>query len=344
MSVEHLIESWLPVIATLVIFSLLIWLANWLLFTRFKSPGNENTFARQLMMLLLTLVTVVAVVITLPISESTETQVLSLIGLVLSGLLAFSSTTIFSNLMAGAMMRFTQPFRTGDFIRVKEHFGRVTERGVFDCEVQTENRELIAIPNSLLITNSITVIRSSGTIVSVSLSLGYDIHHSKIETLLIQAAEQVGLEDPFVHITELGNFSVTYKISGLLLDVKNLLTTRSKLYSHVLDCLHDSDIEIMSPTFVSQHAGPDVERKIAPSPKIRKSEDKIVAEDIVFDKAERAEQQEKAKTELVGQLAELKQQHADAEKEQKTALEGQIKQLEEEINHLKKPSNEEEEQ
>lgn len=340
MSVQQLIENWLPVIATLVIFALLISLANWLLFTRFKNPGNENVFTRQLLMLLLTLMAIVAVVVTLPISEGTETQILSLIGLVLSGLLAFSSTTIFSNLMAGAMMRFTQPFRTGDFIRVQQHFGRVTERGLFDCEIQTENRELITIPNSLLIHNAITVIRSSGTIVSVSLSLGYDIHHSKIEKLLKQAAEQVGLEDPFVHITELGNFSVTYKISGLLLDVKNVLTTRSNLYCHVLDCLHNNDIEIMSPTFVSQHAGPDVERKIAPSPKRQKTSTQTVAEDIVFDKAEQAEQQEKQKSELVIQLDELKQRLSAADKADKTAIEQQILNLEEQLKQIKQPLEE----
>ena len=55
-------------------------------------------------------------------------------------------------------------FRSGDFIRVKEYFGRVTERGLLDTEIQTETRELISIPNAFLISNPVQVIRSSGTI------------------------------------------------------------------------------------------------------------------------------------------------------------------------------------
>lgn len=72
-------------------------------------------------------------------------------------MLAFSSTTMFSNIIAGNMMRFTRPFITGDFIRVNDYAGRVTERGLFDCEIQTENRELIVIPNNFLINNPVTV-------------------------------------------------------------------------------------------------------------------------------------------------------------------------------------------
>jgi small-conductance mechanosensitive channel len=246
---NNFIGDWLPVVITLIIFGLLTWLVQAVFFNKLKHTGDENIFARQLGMLTLMLVGLITVVIMLPVSESLELQILSLIGLVLSGLLAFSSTTLFSNLMAGALMRFTQPFRTGDFISFDTFFGRVTELGLFDCEIQTETRELVSIPNNLLINKPLSVIRRSGTIISVELSLGYDLHHSKIDALLLQAANQTGLEDPFVHVTQLGDFSVTYRVSGLLVETKNLLTARSNFHRHVLDCLHNNDIEIMSPTF-----------------------------------------------------------------------------------------------
>ncbi|MBC3764488.1 mechanosensitive ion channel domain-containing protein [Neptunicella marina] len=342
MNNELFIQQWLPVVATIVFFAFVLWIANWLLFKRNKNTSSNNSFARQFTMLLLCLITMVAIVITLPLSDSTETQVLGLVGLVLSGLLAFSSTTVFSNLVAGALMRFTQPFRTGDFVRVNDIFGRVTERGLFDCEVQTENRDLISIPNNLMINSPITVTRSSGTIVSVSLSLGYDIHHGKVEETLKQAALKTGLEEPYVHITELGNFSVTYKISGLLTDVKSLLTTRSNLYCNVLDYLHQQGIEIMSPTFVSQHAGEHVQKKI-PRSGLNVTDDasESVAEDIVFDKAEKAEQQEKSLTNLQARLEQLNQLLADADKEQKTALEKRIHNLKVRIDTIKSTPKEE---
>jgi small conductance mechanosensitive channel len=331
--------TWLPTVITLGFFTALHWIAHWFLFKRDVQKSHEHMFSRQLIMLVLILVAVVAVVVSLPISESSESQVLSLIGLLLSGLLAFSSTTIISNLVAGAVMRFTEPFKTGDYIRVKEVVGKVTERGLFDCEVQTENRELIAIPNNILINNAITTVRSSGTFISVTLSLGYDVHHSRISTLLKQAATEIGLQDPFVHVLELGNFAVTYKISGLLIDVKNLLTMRSNLHCQILDTLHENDIEIMSPSFMNQRKVSDEQPVLVKAPHKEKEQEQeqTVAEDIVFDKAEEAQQAEQEKQALVDKRAEVKEQLTQACGEQKEVLKGKLEKLESAIKAHSKP-------
>ena len=59
-------------------------------------------------------------------------------------------------------------FRPGDFVRVGERLGRVTERGLFHTEIQTEDRDLTTLPNLYLVTNPVTVVRASGTIVSTT--------------------------------------------------------------------------------------------------------------------------------------------------------------------------------
>ena len=327
-----LLIDWLPAITTLVIFSLLLSIANWALFKRVNT--TEHKFPRQLAMLLLSLVSVVALVISLPINESTKAQVLSLIGLLISGLLAFSSTTIFSNLMAGVMMRFTEPFRTGDFVHVQGYFGRVTERGLLDCELQTEDRDLISIPNNMMVNNAIKVVRSSGTITSLSLTLGYDVHHSQIETLLKKAATQVGLEEPFVYVTELGNFAVAYKIGGMLSDVKSLLTTRSNLHKAVLDSLHGAGIEIMSPSVMNQRKIDDSTPVIARPPAKKQRVDNGSAEQMMFDKAEEAEQKEKQQQSLKEQLDELQAELSEADKADKEAIKTKIAKLQTDIDAL----------
>jgi hypothetical protein len=68
----------------------------------------------------------------------------------------------------------------------------------FDAEIQAETRELVALPNAYLIGYPITTTRSSGAIVSTTLSLGFDIHHARAEPLLVKAAQQSGLADCFL--------------------------------------------------------------------------------------------------------------------------------------------------
>ncbi|MGC9450642.1 MAG: mechanosensitive ion channel family protein [Oceanipulchritudo sp.] len=330
-------RTFLPLVLTLVLVLALLWTANWLLLGRRPDLGNEKKIFRQLLMILLTLLGIVAVAVALPVEESTRNQVIAFIGLVVSGILAFSSTTIFANLMAGVMMRITRPFRAGDFVKVREFFGRVSERGLLDTEIQTETRELIAIPNTYLITNPVSVIRSSGTIVSASLSLGYDVHHSRIEPLLVEAAQASGLEDPYVHITEIGNFAVTYRINGMLRDVKSLLTARSSLLRAVLDTLHREEIEIVSPTFMNQRQlGAD--RLFVPPPLVATSpESPTQAEQMVFDKAEEAEKRELERLRLEKEIEELEKSLKEAGEELKSGLEERLRLKKAQLESLDNP-------
>jgi small-conductance mechanosensitive channel len=254
---------------------------------------------------------------------------IGLIGLLASGVFAFSSTSVIANLMAGILLRITKPFNIGDFIRVGDHFGRVAERGLFDTEIQSENRELIAVPNAFLITHPVSTTRSSGTIVSVTLSLGYDAHHSVVEPLLVKAAQECGLEEPFVHILELGDYSVTYRISGLLVEVKWLITARSTLCRKVLDVLHGEGIEIVSPAFMNQRRLAE-ERRILPTLREKgPAERPTVAEEVVFDKAEQAEQAEKEKQRLIAEIQHL-------ENALKEAPDGERKRIKEAVEENRK--------
>lgn len=318
------VGRYLPIAITLPAVVLALWLLHWLLLGKNKDLGGEKKFARQLVMLGLTIVGVVAVALALPVVESTRNQVIAFIGLVVSGILAFSSTTLFANLMGGLMMRITQPFRTGDFVRVGEYFGRVAERGLMDTEIQTEHRELISIPNTFLISRPVTVFRSSGTIVSASLSLGYDLHHARIEPLLMEAAQACGLEEPFVHIMKLGDTAVTYKVNGMLKETKSFLTAKSNLYAAVLDRLHRESIEIVSPAFMNQRPLGEEQRFIPQEISHHPAPSGSQAEKIVFDKADAAEAREFERESLKAEIKQLEEELKLAEGDKKERLQYQL--------------------
>ena len=141
-----------------------------------------------------------------------------------------------------------------------------------------------------MVTNPVTVVRSSGTIVSTAVSLGYDVPRQNIEALLLDAARSVDLKEPFVHIEDLGDFSVLFRVHGLLTEVKRLLSVRSQLRAAVLDHLHKGGIEIVSPNFMNQRVIPPGQTFI-PRPTNLKvdSSQTSIAEEVIFDKADEAE-------------------------------------------------------
>jgi len=332
----------IPLLVMMVSVALLLWGAHWLLIGRHTGLGSERKFTRQLMMLGLTVLGLLTIIFALPVSEGSRNNLLGLLGVLLSGVIAFSSTTIFANLAAGVLLRITKPFRTGDFIRISDYFGRVVERGLFDTEIQTETRELVALPNSYFVGNPVTTIRSSGTIISASLSLGYDLGHGKIETLLIEAAQTASLEEPFVHIVELGDFSVTYRVSGFLKEPKQLISARSKLYACILDTLHANDVEITSPTYMNQRQLNSEHKSVPkevepPTP----SQSNVAVEDIAFDKADQAEALENEKRSLLDLIEKTKTALKQiADQNEKSRLQDKINAAQERLKQIEEAEHE----
>lgn len=257
---------------------------------RARASVAGNQFRNQVIMIALTAVGLLVIILVIPMGDTMRGQVLGLIGILLSAAIALSSTTVLGNAIAGFMLNAVRSFRMGDFIRAGDHFGRVSERGLFHTEIQTEDRDLTTIPNLYLVTHPVTTVRSSGTIVSATVSIGYDVSRGRVEKLLCQAAERAELTDPFVHVLDLGNFAVTYRIAGFLAEVKHLLSARSRLRKRILDSLHDERIEIASPNLMtSRTAQPDHLFIPAPSRTTTPESPESAPEDLLFDKAEEAE-------------------------------------------------------
>lgn len=323
------LADWVP--ALIVLTGVIVTLTglHWWLLARRGELGNEARLPRQLLLAGMTLVGALFIVLALPISDTLRGQVLSLLGVVLTAVIGLSSTTFVANAMAGVMLRVVGQFRPGDFIRLNEQFGRVTERGLFHVEIQTEDRDLTTFPNLLLITHPLTVVHHSGTIVSAQVSLGYDIPRGTVESALCAAAEQAGLTDPFVQVVALQDFSVLYRIAGSLAEVKHLLTVRSNLRKAVMDVLHGQGLEIASPTLMNQRKLADDQRIAPPVAPAPRTETPTVNPDTpearVFDKAELAEAIAQTRQQIEQQLADGDDDHRlESTRAQLAELEAQL--------------------
>ncbi|MGB8223380.1 MAG: mechanosensitive ion channel family protein [Polyangiales bacterium] len=307
-SIPGVVRPWLPPLVTLLVGLVVVTVAHRLLIKR-KAPTSGSRISQQLLIAALAGIMVVAVILELPVGDAPRGQLLSLLGLLVTAAIALSSTTLLGNAMAGIMLRSIRNYKPGDFIIVEGHRGRVSELGLLRTEMQTEQRNLTTLPNLYLITTPVTVVRESGTFVSASVSLGYDVPRAEVETCLIAAAEAAGLTEPFVFVLELGDFSITYQAAGFLEEVKFLISAESKLRGCMLDALHEAGIEIVSPTFMNQRQLSADQRFIPqrrrPAPAAPESSGESRPEERMFDKAELAEFEAKLTQELKDVTEEL---------------------------------------
>ncbi len=287
-------------VVLLVSVGLLYWL------NKSTQEHDDRRYQKQLIGVLLGFCSLVAIVASLPVDESLRNQLLTLIGLVVTAILTLSSTNIAGNALAGLMLRSLGHFRPGDFVLVQDYFGRVTEQNLFHTEIQTEDRDLLALPNMFMAANPVKVIHATGTVVTASVSLGYDVHRQQAQSLLKIAGEEAGLTDVFVLITDLGDFAVHYRVYGFLSEVKTLISARSNLRCSMLDCLHSAGVEIVSPNFMNQRQVPEPVFPVDHHPPQSEEEQALSPEQTLFDKAERAQQLEDLKDNLRDIIDEIK--------------------------------------
>ena len=119
------IASWsLPLFATVALTASIYWVLS-------KTLSNQpnNRVYRQLSFVALVVVANIVLVLALPFENETQQQLLSLFGLVITAVIALSSTTFVSNAMAGI----TLPGRTL-FENIQEvppgHYVRFSSRGI----------------------------------------------------------------------------------------------------------------------------------------------------------------------------------------------------------------------
>jgi small-conductance mechanosensitive channel len=145
-------------VVTVLIIFLSFFVIKWI-FKRIEQEKEKSTITRQVIYVIIILLGALALAISLPIEKSLKNQIIGLIGIVLSAALAFSSTTLIGNALAGIMNANIKNFHLGDFIRIENNFGRVTKKGLFRTEIQTEDRNLTSLPNLYIANNPLKIIR-----------------------------------------------------------------------------------------------------------------------------------------------------------------------------------------
>ncbi|MDD3824231.1 MAG: mechanosensitive ion channel family protein [Sphaerochaetaceae bacterium] len=315
-----------------------------------KASGKSFPYHRQLVTFTIVLLGVFLAIGLLPIADEVKGQILSVLGILLSAVIALSSTTLVGNAMAGIMLRLMHEFRSGDFIEFDAWVGRVTDFGIFHTEMQLVTRDFVSLPNLMLVQRAVKVTRRGGTFINATVSIGYTVAHQEVEEALCDAATQVGLTDPFVFIEQLLDHAVIYRVFGLLEEFSERLSKTSDLHRAMLDTLHERGIEIASPALSDRRElssdTPHIPLRVKKETSEKGTE---TIERLAFDKADEAESLEQLRADvgkLDTSLQEVEESVADKE-EKKTAkarIERKKERLQQEIASREKRKKEKQEE
>jgi small-conductance mechanosensitive channel len=162
--------------------------------------------------------------------------------------------------MSGLVVVYSRALRVGDLIQVNGVKGVVTDIGGLATKIQTQNKIETTIPNSVIISNSIENFTrlndATGTLLSTTVTIGYDAPWRKVHEMLISSAlatHQIqSTPSPYVYQRALSDFYVEYQLFMHSNSPDIQIKILSELHQKIQDEFNRAGIQIMSPHFMIQ--------------------------------------------------------------------------------------------
>jgi len=204
------------------------------------------------------LIIAVAFVLILPNLPAAHSPAFRGVSIFVAVLVSLGSTAAVANMVGGVVLTYTRAFKIGDRVRIADTLGNVTEKTLFVTRIRTPKNVEIAIPNAMVLANHIINFsslarREPGLILHSTVTIGYDIPQETVRELLIaaaQATEKIEPDpEPFVLITSLDDFYLSYEVNAYTRQAQKMSTTYSDLHGHIVDNFNQAGIEIMSPHY-----------------------------------------------------------------------------------------------
>jgi len=201
----------------------------------------------------------------LPGSHTQAFQGLSvLVGLMIS----LGASNLVGQGASGLILIYGRVFRKGEFVRIGDSEGTVTELGMFATRIRTGLGEELTISNSAVLgattRNYSRSVKGAGFVLDTTVTIGYDTPWRQVHALLIEAAQRtegvLAEPAPQVFQTALSDWYPQYRLvcQAVPSEPRPRALVLSALHAHIQDVFNEYGVQIMSPNYLADPASPKV--------------------------------------------------------------------------------------
>lgn len=211
-----------------------------------------HIFLRYLVYVLASLMVFLTILSALGLS-TLATSMLTLFTVFIGLIVSFAATGTIGNALAGLILISWRPIKKGDRVLIADGvYGDVVSLDVMFTQVKTINEEIISVPNLVVLGRPLKNHSAlERCIVKSKVTIDYDVRRERVEELLLKAAgKTLGIlksPRPFVLVTSLDNYYVSYEVKGYTDMPNKLVETLSELNCNILDVFGSAGVQIMSP-------------------------------------------------------------------------------------------------
>jgi small-conductance mechanosensitive channel len=227
---------------------------------RLVVPWLEPDTARATRRLVVAVIWIFAITVAYPYVPGSETGVFKGVSVFVGLMITLGSTGYVNQVMSGLVVVYSRAVRPGDWIRMGETEGLVSQVGLLSTKLTNLRHEEITIPHAVLISTPVTnytrLAGSNGAVVATTVTIGYDAPWRQVHALLERAAAATaGIRSdppPRVYQRALSDFYAEYQLAAHLDRDDARVEVLSRLHAAIQDSFNEAGVQIMSPNFVEQ--------------------------------------------------------------------------------------------
>ena len=200
-----------------------------------------------------------AIAMAYPYLPGSHTEAFKGLSVIVGLMVSIGASGVVGQIASGVMIVYTYALKKGEYVRIQDYEGTVTELGLFVTRLRTGLGEEIALPNAFVLGNVTRnfsrVDGDHGYVLDCKLTIGYDTPWRQVHALLLEAAAAIPeirkLPAAYVVQTALSDFYVEYK---LVVHVDtDVPATRARvasdLHAATQDAFNRHGVQIMSPHY-----------------------------------------------------------------------------------------------
>jgi small-conductance mechanosensitive channel len=207
-----------------------------------------------------------AIVMAYPYLPGAQSEAFKGMSVLIGLMLTVGGASLVGQGASGLILMYSRTLRVGEYVRVADHEGTVSEMGTFTTRIRTGMGEEVTMPNAMLL-NAVTknysrTVQGAGYVVDTTLTIGYDTPWREVESMMLEAARRtpgvLSTPAPRVFETALSDFYVEYRLvcQAVPSQPRPRAEVLATLHQHLLDVFNERGVQIMSPHYFSDPSAP----------------------------------------------------------------------------------------
>lgn len=200
-----------------------------------------------------------AVAMAYPYIPGSQSEAFKGISVLVGLMLTVGGSGLLGQAASGLILMYSRTVRVGEYVRISDQEGTITELGAFATRIRTGLGEELTLPNALVLGNVTKnysrTVKGRGYILDTVVTIGYDTPWRQVEAMLVEAARRtpgvLSSPAPTVFQTGLKDFYPEYRLvcTAIPTQPRPRAEVLSLLHGRIQDVFNEFGVQIMSPNY-----------------------------------------------------------------------------------------------